>query len=95
MNKHTSNFYIQGAYSISGLLKQALTVVPKNEWESTPVTLKATAGLRLLPQLVAEKILKQVCLRRDAVFWQKCFLVMYATLIVIIIIFSLAWVSVS
>lgn len=58
------SFYLdrpqEGAYSISGLLKQALTVVPKNEWESTPVTLKATAGLRLLPQLVAEKILKQV-----------------------------------
>lgn len=50
----------EGVYSVKGLLQQALKFVPKSEWHSTPVSLRATAGLRLLPDLVAGNIMKQV-----------------------------------
>lgn len=56
----------EGAYSVNKLLQQALAFVPKKEWTSTPVSLKATAGLRLLPELVAEKIMSQV---RNVLLW--------------------------
>ena len=45
---------------MSGLLKKALTVVPRNKWKSTPLSLRATAGLRLLPDSVANNIIEEV-----------------------------------
>ncbi|XP_028409036.1 ectonucleoside triphosphate diphosphohydrolase 5-like [Dendronephthya gigantea] len=50
----------KGVYSVSGLLRKALDVVPKNKWRSTPVSLRATAGLRLLPDSVAHNIIEEV-----------------------------------
>lgn len=42
------------------LVKEARRVVPKNLWLHTPITLKATAGLRLLPGVEAEAIMSYV-----------------------------------
>ena len=52
--------FIKGVYSVSGLLRKALDVIPKSKWKSTPVSLRATAGLRLLPENVAHNIIKEV-----------------------------------
>ncbi|PIO57093.1 GDA1/CD39 family protein, partial [Teladorsagia circumcincta] len=43
--------------SIRGLLETAQAHVPLFMWEKTPITLKATAGLRLLPGDLADDIL--------------------------------------
>lgn len=50
----------KGVYSVSGLLKKALDVVPRNKWKSTPVSLRATAGLRLLPDSLSQNIIEEV-----------------------------------
>uniref|UniRef100_A0A671UC00 nucleoside diphosphate phosphatase n=1 Tax=Sparus aurata TaxID=8175 RepID=A0A671UC00_SPAAU len=42
------------------LLKIAKKTVPEEEWHRTPVVLKATAGLRLLPEDKAHALLKEV-----------------------------------
>lgn len=42
------------------LLKVAKKTVPRLEWKRTPVILKATAGLRLLPAEKAQALLDQV-----------------------------------
>lgn len=42
------------------LLKVAKQTVPRLEWKRTPVILRATAGLRLLPAEKAQSILDQV-----------------------------------
>lgn len=39
---------------------EALAFVPKAKQRSTPITLKATAGLRLLSEGVADNILNEV-----------------------------------
>ncbi|XP_022332140.2 ectonucleoside triphosphate diphosphohydrolase 5-like isoform X2 [Crassostrea virginica] len=49
-----------GAESLRPLVIQALAFVPKSKQNSTPITLKATAGLRLLPEGVADNILNEV-----------------------------------
>jgi Golgi nucleoside diphosphatase len=41
-------------------LKKALDVVPRNKWKSTPVSLRATAGLRLLPDSLSQNIIEEV-----------------------------------
>lgn len=41
-------------------MKVAKKTVPKNEWKQTPVILKATAGLRLLPEEKAKALLDEV-----------------------------------
>ncbi|CAD6193876.1 unnamed protein product [Caenorhabditis auriculariae] len=46
--------------SIEPLLLRARKEVPHFMWEKTPVTLKATAGLRLLPGDLADEILEDV-----------------------------------
>ncbi|PIO71491.1 GDA1/CD39 family protein [Teladorsagia circumcincta] len=46
--------------SIRGLLETAQAHVPLFMWEKTPITLKATAGLRLLPGDLADDILDAV-----------------------------------
>lgn len=53
----------QGAESILTLLLQAFTVVPKPYRAATPLLLRATAGLRLLEPVAADRLLDTV---RDA-----------------------------
>lgn len=50
----------EGAESISKLLEIAKNRIPINQWKETPVALKATAGLRLLPKQKSEEILLRV-----------------------------------
>lgn len=42
------------------LLKVAKRTVPRVEWKRTPLVLRATAGLRLLPTQKAQALLDQV-----------------------------------
>lgn len=49
----------KAAESIKNLL-EANTFVPKELWSSTPLVLKATAGLRMLPSNLADNILNAV-----------------------------------
>lgn len=51
---------LQGGNTIRQLLKIAKKTVPEEEWHRTPVVLKATAGLRLLPEDKANALLKEV-----------------------------------
>lgn len=50
----------QGGNTIRQLLKIAKKTVPEEDWKRTPVVLKATAGLRLLPEDKANALLKEV-----------------------------------
>ncbi|XP_030069668.1 nucleoside diphosphate phosphatase ENTPD5 isoform X3 [Microcaecilia unicolor] len=50
----------QGAETIRGLLEVAKDAVPSSHWKKTPVVLKATAGLRLLPEKKAQALLSEV-----------------------------------
>nr|CAB3242707.1 ectonucleoside triphosphate diphosphohydrolase 5 [Phallusia mammillata] len=50
----------EGAASIKTLLEIAKERVPQSQWASTPLSLKATAGLRLLPAEQAENLLDEV-----------------------------------
>lgn len=66
----------QGGNTIRQLLKIAKKTVPEEEWSRTPVVLKATAGLRLLPEDKARALLKEVRRRRFSDFvtqtvWRK------------------------
>uniref|UniRef100_A0A8C2IPB1 nucleoside diphosphate phosphatase n=1 Tax=Cyprinus carpio TaxID=7962 RepID=A0A8C2IPB1_CYPCA len=49
-----------GGETIQQLLKVAKKTIPKEQWIQTPVVLKATAGLRLLPQEKAKALLNEV-----------------------------------
>ena len=49
-----------GAASISALLDLAKERIPEAAWSRTPVTLRATAGLRLLPQQQSEALILAV-----------------------------------
>ncbi|XP_012278493.1 ectonucleoside triphosphate diphosphohydrolase 5 isoform X2 [Orussus abietinus] len=49
----------EGAKTLQALLEKAKTVVPKSEWSRTPLVMKATAGLRLLPDHKANSLLKE------------------------------------
>merc|ERR1711892_1455966 len=49
-----------GADTISSLLSLAQEKIPEEEWSSVPVTLQATAGLRLLPAHQAEALIGAV-----------------------------------
>jgi ectonucleoside triphosphate diphosphohydrolase 5/6 len=51
----------KAADSIKQLLDKAKQVVPPPLWHQTPLVLKATAGLRLLPTEKANLILDEVC----------------------------------
>lgn len=51
---------LQGGNTIRQLLKIAKKAIPKEAWSRTPVVLKATAGLRMLPQEKANALLKEV-----------------------------------
>lgn len=50
----------EGAERLVELLTAAKTVVPENLWSSTPLVLRATAGLRLLGPEQAENLLNHV-----------------------------------
>uniref|UniRef100_A0AAQ6IBB0 nucleoside diphosphate phosphatase n=1 Tax=Anabas testudineus TaxID=64144 RepID=A0AAQ6IBB0_ANATE len=50
----------EGGNSVRQLLKIAKKTVPEDSWRRTPVILKATAGLRLLPEDKANALLKEV-----------------------------------
>lgn len=50
----------QGGETIRQLLKVAKKTIPKDEWWQTPVLLKATAGLRLMPKEKAQALLDEV-----------------------------------
>lgn len=45
--------------SLTTLLNEAKTVIPQSEWPRTLLTMKATAGLRLLPEHKANRILEE------------------------------------
>ncbi|XP_015523775.1 ectonucleoside triphosphate diphosphohydrolase 5 isoform X1 [Neodiprion virginianus] len=49
----------KGAESLEILINKAKTVIPKSEWQHTPLSMKATAGLRLLPKEKANKLLEE------------------------------------
>lgn len=51
---------IQAAMSLNGMIKDCLAEIPPMLHSSTPITLKATAGLRLLPAGRADNILNEV-----------------------------------
>nr|XP_060610519.1 ectonucleoside triphosphate diphosphohydrolase 6 [Anolis sagrei ordinatus] len=61
----------KSAEGINELLAVAKDDVPENLWKSTPVVLKATAGLRLLPGEKAQELLDKV----KSVFQKSPFLV--------------------
>uniref|UniRef100_A0A673WDP5 nucleoside diphosphate phosphatase n=1 Tax=Salmo trutta TaxID=8032 RepID=A0A673WDP5_SALTR len=48
-----------GGYTVRQLLKVAKKTVPQLDWKRTPLVLKATAGLRLLPPEKAQALLEQ------------------------------------
>jgi ectonucleoside triphosphate diphosphohydrolase 5/6 len=50
----------QGAEKIAELLERAKEVIPLSELKNTPLAMKATAGLRLLPVEKAEGLLEEV-----------------------------------
>ncbi|KAG8180520.1 hypothetical protein JTE90_007473 [Oedothorax gibbosus] len=50
----------KAANSVLNLLEKAKDRIPPNYWDQTPVALKATAGLRLLPRSNAQSILESV-----------------------------------
>uniref|UniRef100_A0A8C0JTF6 Ectonucleoside triphosphate diphosphohydrolase 5 n=1 Tax=Canis lupus dingo TaxID=286419 RepID=A0A8C0JTF6_CANLU len=50
----------QGAETVQGLLEVAKDSIPQSHWKRTPVVLKATAGLRLLPEQKAQALLFEV-----------------------------------
>uniref|UniRef100_A0A452G968 Ectonucleoside triphosphate diphosphohydrolase 5 n=1 Tax=Capra hircus TaxID=9925 RepID=A0A452G968_CAPHI len=50
----------QGAETVQELLEVAKDSIPPSHWKRTPVVLKATAGLRLLPEEKADALLFEV-----------------------------------
>ncbi|XP_036168666.1 ectonucleoside triphosphate diphosphohydrolase 5 isoform X2 [Myotis myotis] len=50
----------QGAETVQELLEVAKDSIPRSHWKRTPVVLKATAGLRLLPEQKAQALLFEV-----------------------------------
>lgn len=51
----------QAGHTVGMLLKVAKKTVPRVDWKRTPLVLRATAGLRLLPAERAQALLDQVC----------------------------------
>ena len=50
----------RGAMSIKPLLDRAIEIIPKSYHKMTKISLKATAGLRLVSEKIAKKILNYV-----------------------------------
>lgn len=55
-----ANNPVEGADKLNVLLNHAKEFIPQELWAETPVSLKATAGLRLLPKDKADAILAAV-----------------------------------
>ncbi|KFO24242.1 Ectonucleoside triphosphate diphosphohydrolase 5 [Fukomys damarensis] len=51
---------LKGAKTVQELLEVAKDSIPRSHWKRTPVVLKATAGLRLLPEQKAQALLFEV-----------------------------------
>jgi ectonucleoside triphosphate diphosphohydrolase 5/6 len=51
---------LKGAESLRPLMDKACDYIPKKQWVSTPIALKATAGLRMLPNVTAQRLLDEV-----------------------------------
>uniref|UniRef100_A0A8C6SK52 nucleoside diphosphate phosphatase n=1 Tax=Neogobius melanostomus TaxID=47308 RepID=A0A8C6SK52_9GOBI len=66
-----ADFPEMAGHTVRMLLKVAKRSVPRVEWKRTPVVLRATAGLRLLPKQKAHALLDQV----QSVFDESPFLV--------------------
>ncbi len=49
------------------MLDEALKIIPFNEHKTVRITLKATAGLRLISDLKANKILNQVSINLERI----------------------------
>ncbi|KAL6947612.1 hypothetical protein ACO0RG_000188 [Hanseniaspora osmophila] len=47
--------------NIEPLLKHAESIIPKNQWNKTPIFIQATAGMRLIPEKKSTKILENLC----------------------------------
>ena len=54
------SIFFQAGESVQQLLNSAKERIPAKYWSKTPITLKATAGLRLLPQEQSEAIIIEV-----------------------------------
>lgn len=52
--------FVQGAEKIGELVERAKEFVPRRAWSQTPMVLRATAGLRLLPEGQASSLLDEV-----------------------------------
>jgi len=50
----------EGAETLRSMLNNAKKFIPKNQWSETPIGLKATAGLRLLSNETAQRLLDEV-----------------------------------
>ncbi|XP_071441878.1 ectonucleoside triphosphate diphosphohydrolase 5-like isoform X2 [Hetaerina americana] len=50
----------KGAEKLEELIEKAKEEIPRKSWAGTPLTIKATAGLRLLPPAKAEALLNEV-----------------------------------
>lgn len=51
---------MQGAEKIKELVDKAKDFVPQSQWSKTPLALRATAGLRLLPPQQADALIDEV-----------------------------------
>lgn len=60
LNVWVSPLSLKGAETVQGLLEVAKDSIPRSHWKRTPVVLKATAGLRLLPEQKAQALLFEV-----------------------------------
>ena len=58
--KFDSMLFFQGSHSIEELLQKSDAIIPKEQRKTTPVALKATAGLRLLPSNSSKQLLEEV-----------------------------------
>ena len=52
------NYVLHFTIGLVELLDSAKSFIPKEYWKTTPITLKATAGLRLLPKEEGDAILE-------------------------------------
>ena len=64
--------FLQGANTLKPLLDLALSHIPMSKLRSTPVALKATAGLRLLPPEKAQALLDAVS-RISTCIWRQLY----------------------
>lgn len=74
---HSGCVFSKAAHMVRTMLKVAKNAIPRLEWKRTPVLLRATAGLRLLPAGEAQALLDQV--RRATFQREACCLIQMGT----------------